>query len=205
MSNEQGMSTSPSPQPPLLSANPHPKRRLWLIWCAFAALLALSGTVIIFARVASGPHTPTTLPNAHYPAVNGIPCDVGEHMVYHIHIHISLYINGSASQIPGNIGIASNRSCYYWIHVHDTSGILHIESPTQKIYTLGNFLAIWSQVFPGLHYPAQLANIHEWSVYISGKAFSGDFRNIPLTTHMLITMGYHSPDITPDSVYNWPY
>jgi hypothetical protein len=106
-------------------------------------------------------------------------------------------------QIPANIGIASDQSCFYWIHVHDTSGVLHIEAPTQKIYTLGNFLNIWNTAFSQMNYPVQLATSAGWTVYVNGKSYTGDFGNIPLNAHTLITMGYNSPNITPDITYNW--
>ncbi|WP_136625277.1 hypothetical protein [Dictyobacter kobayashii] len=57
-----------------------------------------------------------------------------------------MYINGQPVQVPQNVGIASDQSCIYWLHTHDTSGIIHIESPTQKTYTLGNFTQLWGSV-----------------------------------------------------------
>jgi hypothetical protein len=145
----------------------------------------------------------TAVNSAAYPTIDGVSCDKEEQLAYHIHAHLSLYMNGSPVQLPANIGIASDQSCIYWLHVHDTSGVVHIEAPTQKIYTLGTFFHIWGQAFPQMQYPVELESTNDWQVYVNGKLYTGDFHNIPLTAHTLITMAYKSPGITPDTTYNW--
>ncbi|HLH60485.1 MAG TPA: hypothetical protein VKV20_02280 [Ktedonobacteraceae bacterium] len=144
-----------------------------------------------------------TVVNSAYPPVDNIYCDALEQTVYHIHAHLSIYINGSLSPIPANMGIASDGSCYYWLHTHDTTGVIHIESPTQKDYTLGNFFDEWSTHFSSLGFPTQLASTAGWQVWVNGKPYSGDFHNITLTAHELITLAYNSPGVKPDTVYAW--
>jgi hypothetical protein len=144
-----------------------------------------------------------TSDNAAYAPIDNIACEQFEQLAYHIHVHLSLYMNGAPVEMPANIGIASDNSCIYWLHVHKTDGIIHIEAPTQKIYTLGNFFHLWSQRFPQLRYPAELDSMSDWQVFVNGKPYTGDFHAIPLTAHTLITMGYKSPGITPDTTYNW--
>jgi hypothetical protein len=148
------------------------------------------------------PQTETPV-NPAYPAVDGISCNALEQTVYHIHAHLSIYINGSLSQLPQYVGIASDGSCYYWLHTHDTTGVVHIESPTQKDYSLGNFFDEWSQRFSTLGYPPELDFTSGWQIWINGKPYSGNFRNIPLTAHELITMAYNSPNVKPDTTYAW--
>ena len=118
-----------------------------------------------------------------------------------MHAHLAIYINGKAVPVSEAIGITSR--CIYWLHTHDTSGVIHIESPTQKTYTLGNFLDLWQQQFSQLHYPAQLDQSTGWQVYVNGKLNTGSFRSIPLNTHVLITLAYQSPGIKPDTVFKW--
>lgn len=144
-----------------------------------------------------------TSANPLYPSVNGISCDSSEQLAYHIHAHLSIYINGQQVQVPQSIGIPSDSSCFYWLHTHDTSGIIHIESPKTKTYALGDFFQVWHGRFPELQYPAQLSQTDGWTVYVNGKQYNGDINSVPLNAHALITLAYNSPGIKPDTTYNW--
>ncbi|HLI09790.1 MAG TPA: hypothetical protein VKV40_24735 [Ktedonobacteraceae bacterium] len=174
--------------------------------CILAAVVVgggLIGGIIAYNNLNSASSTAVTSDNPAYPVIDGIACQAGEQLAYHIHAHVSIYINGKLSQIPQYVGIASDGSCYYWLHTHDTSGVIHIESPTQKNYTLGNFLDEWSQQFSSLGYPSELGLTSGWQVWVNGKPYSGDFHNITLTAHELITLAYDSPGVKPDTTYAW--
>lgn len=145
-------------------------------------------------------NAPSTAPGA---PVDGIACDQQEQTIVHYHAHVSIYINGSPVAISQGVGIATNSSCFYWMHTHDTSGVVHIEAPNQQPYTLGNFFHIWSQQFPQLQYPLQLDNANGWKVYVDGKPYNGDFHTIVLKSHMLVTLAYNSPKAQPDTIFNW--
>jgi hypothetical protein len=184
------------------------QRRRTILIGAIAAVLVIVGVSAFFLY--RGPSSSTqaaasndTTANSLYAAVDGVSCDQGEHTDFHVHAHLSLYINGSQVQVPQSIGIAPDQSCYYWVHTHDTSGVIHIEAPGQDNYKLGTFFKIWSQRFPQLGYPAQLDSISDWQVYVNGKPYTGDFRQITLDAHTLITMAYKTPNVKPDTVYNW--
>lgn len=141
------------------------------------------------------------------PVIDNIGCYANEGSVLHYHVHVSITINGTAAPIPAQIGIPQtsdpNNACLYWIHTHDTTGVLHIESPVQRDFTFGNFLHIWHQQFAQLQYPLQLDSSSGWTVYVNGQPYTGDFYNLKMTPHMLITMGYQSPGIQPETTYNW--
>jgi len=64
---------------------------------------------------------------------------------YHIHPHLQIVINGQAHEVPANIGIENN--CLHPIHTHDNSGIIHIESPEKRDFTLGDFFTVWGKTF----------------------------------------------------------
>jgi hypothetical protein len=66
-----------------------------------------------------------------------------EQAVFHIHAHLSFFLDGQAVAIPQGIGIAPDSSCFYWLHMHDASGVIHIEAPANRTFTFGNFLDIW--------------------------------------------------------------
>src|SRR5215472_2612772 len=101
-------------------------KRTQTVLVSVIAVVVIVGAIIgIFAFVnshngtAQGQNTTaasTSVNSAAYPTIDGISCDQQEQLAYHIHVHISIYMNGSPVQIPANIGIASDQSCYYWIH-----------------------------------------------------------------------------------------
>ncbi|WP_052889793.1 hypothetical protein [Thermogemmatispora carboxidivorans] len=141
--------------------------------------------------------------DAAYPPVDQVYCDASEQVAVHYHAHLSIYINGQPVQLPANTGIASD--CIYWLHTHDTTGVIHIEAPQNERFTLGQFFDIWKNEFAelGSGFPSQLDQASGWSVYVDGKPYQGDFHSLQLQAHELITLAYNSPHVQPDTVYNW--
>ena len=79
--------------------------------------------------------------------IQGIFCNA---MVetYHVHTHVSLFLNGQQLALPSSIGSANptpTDHCYYAIHTHDRSGKVHVEAPAPGLFTLGQLFAIWGQ------------------------------------------------------------
>ena len=193
------------------------RKRIMIVGAIVAAMLVLS-IVGYFVYTGYVHHTTGSKPSAtatvalvdpNYPPVDAVPCDALEQTVNHYHAHVSYYINGSQVFPPANIGIAGsnpyNPSCYYWLHTHAADGIIHIEAPAKRTFTLGNFFDIWGQKFSTLKYPAELDQPGGpgWQIYVNGKLVSGDFHNIVLQSHMLITLAYNSPNVKPDTSYAW--
>ena len=160
-------------------------------------VLAVAGLVYL---VVAQSQTPA---NAAYPVVDNISCQSTEQGGTHIHAHVTMYVNGTKTPIPANVGIAPDSSCLYWLHTHDDSGVIHIEAPEGVSATFGNFLDIWGQRFQQVGYPSQLSDATGWQVYVNGKPFRGNFHTIPLQSHTLITLAYNSPGIQPDTTYTW--
>lgn len=153
--------------------------------------------------------------------VDGIQCQGMETVAYHIHAHLTLYQNGAPVPLPANIGIPTGSNipggtCYYWLHVHDTTGVVHVESPTTQNYTLGQFLDVWqktaqldaqgggaspvSDAFVRALRAASPSDIH---VYVGDKLVS-DYASITLTAHELITIELGAPLQPPTTTYAFP-
>jgi hypothetical protein len=178
------------------------KRRRITIIGVVAAVVLVVGFIITYVVYAQNqPQTPQVV-NPQYPPVDNIYCDQQEQLAFHIHAHLTIYMNGQAVPLPAQIGIAKDQSCLYWLHTHDTSGVIHMEAPANHSFTLGNFLNEWSTQFPTLNYPPQLDQIG-WQAYVNGKPYNGDFHKIPLQAHTLITLVDNSPHAVPDTTYNW--
>jgi hypothetical protein len=167
-------------------------------------LLALMG--FIFLRLQTTLNTYSA-----YPPINGVNCDAGQ-SAYHIHIHLTIYINGKRVTIPQNIGIASDSSCFYWMHTTTDDGIIHIEAP-QKLHNLAldDFLTIWHDGFAKLNFPPELTQSTGWKIYVNGQPFANIVTSpltteVPLATHDIVTLEYGTPDPKPDdaSTYQFP-
>lgn len=198
------------------------RRRRYLTFggVAVAVVVALAlGTVFVLSHsaAASGTHTQPATSSANAQstptsstsqalsplALDNIDCNGSEQLTYHVHAHLSLYINGRPVTVPAYVGIDNNNQCFYWLHTHDVTGVIHIEAPQQGTYTLGTFFHLWDQRFSQLGYPQQLNQTAGWKVYVNGQPYNGDFDSLALSPHMLITMAYNTPDAQPDTVYNW--
>ena len=91
--------------------------------------------------------------------VDGITADPVERVAFHVHVHLQIYVNGEQRTLPAGIGILAPRrtrrtvdgpfvvggAALYWVHTHDETGVVHIESPVQREFTLGDFFGIWGQ------------------------------------------------------------
>ncbi|GAC1413022.1 MAG: hypothetical protein NVSMB66_3790 [Candidatus Doudnabacteria bacterium] len=71
----------------------------------------------------------------------GLDALSAEGTVLHIHQHVDIVVDGKPVSLPGQVGIGS--SFISPLHTHDTTGIIHVESPTKKDFTLGQFFDEW--------------------------------------------------------------
>jgi len=113
--------------------------------------------------------------------VDGIRCDSMEGAVEHIHAHLKLTQGSHPFEVPAGIGIPQGSQCLYWLHTHSADGLLHIESPEKRTFTLGQFFDIWGQRLSR----TQAAGVraprgHTLRVVVNGKRWKGDPRAIPL-------------------------
>jgi len=131
--------------------------------------------------------------------IDGIICESLEGSAFHIHARLDIFINGQNYTLPALIGI--NDDCLYWMHTHDETGIIHIESPIQKNFTLGQFFDIWKQTLNNnqiLNYTSDTN--HPISVYVNGTKVSNgtNFRDINIHSHDVIALIYgKDPNVIP--------
>ena len=128
--------------------------------------------------------------------VDGVNCDVGEQLVYHVHAHLYILVDGKPQKVSEQIGIpAKFPPCFYWLHTHDTSGVIHIESPTQRTYKLGQFFDIWGMPLNRTDVAVYPVPSDGLTVFVDGQQFTDDPRNIELKAHteVVIELGQVVP------------
>ena len=153
------------------------------------------------------PHTLLASGSSSSLGIDNIRCEVLEHLTFHIHAHLDIFINGKPYIVPSQIGIIPNK-CLYWMHTHDDTGVIHIESPENRNFTLGQFFDIWNEKFNNTQIFDNIVSNNTnntLSVYVNGnKASSVDYRDIKLTSHDEIAIVYGKPPDTIPSIYHFP-
>lgn len=161
--------------------------------------------------------------------VDGIPCNpTMSEADYHIHVFVGILANGSLVALPDGMGmknpgadssgVTGTATCFYYLHTHDATGIVHVEDPstasrTTSLHTFGQFLDIWGQ-------PLTSSGLGPFSgsvkVYTSGAVYrgqgpqtvsnstyaqySGDPRNIALYGHEVIWIEIGPTFVAPQSL-----
>ena len=177
-------------------------------------VIALIGAIVYYGRPQPGPQP-----------VAGVPCDHLEQSQTHYHAALQIVYGGAVHNIPDNIGInmdsAGNISCYYWLHVHPANkNVIHIESPKNDTFTLGQFFEVWNSWSNAHGLGAQKLDATHVStitvqpdqkviVYIDlgdakgAQVFTGDPRTILLRSHEVITIEITPPEVTPPPAFTF--
>lgn len=133
------------------------------------------------------------------PSIDGIQCGAMEQLGYHIHTHLDIFVNSHQITVPSLIGITD--SCFYWLHTHDQSGIIHIESPVKKEFTLGQFIDIWGKkYYAGQIFSNTITDNKKLTTYINGDILRNgtDLKDIVFHPHDEIAIIYgKSPNFIP--------
>jgi len=136
------------------------------------------------------------------PTLDGIPCERGERLEYHVHAHLALFVEGEQLEVPPNIGIKGG--CIYWLHTHDASGIIHVEAPSQHQFTLDQFFRIWGKPLSSMALlDRQTDASHQIRAFVNGEPFPGDPAEIPLEKHTVIVIQY-GPPFSPPPPFDFP-
>jgi hypothetical protein len=140
-------------------------------------------------------------------SVDGVQCLGAEQLLFHIHAHLTVFVNGHARRIPYGIGIPGGQvqqtpagayvgggSCFYWLHTHAADGIIHIESPVQRTYTLGDLFDIWGQTLNSTRVGPAAGRV---TAIYNGRLYLASPRDIPLTAHAQIQLDVGRPLVGP--------
>jgi len=119
----------------------------------------------------------------------------------HIHMHLDIFVDGKAVTVPQSIGIASDGSFLAELHTHDTSGIIHFESPKQTTFTLGQFFDDWGVYFTKSCI-GNLCNSGDKAlqVFVNGKPISSDPTKLAFSEHQEIVVAYGTQKDLPSPI-----
>jgi len=145
-------------------------------------------------------------------SVDGIRCQRNERLVNHHHVHLTLFVDGKARLLPASIGIlppidvsgtksgqfvVTPENCFSWLSTHFPDGILHVETPVKRSFTLGEFFDVWGQPLSRARVgPAQ----GKVTAIVNGSVWTGDPRQIPLNSHWQVQLEVGSPLVAPEKI-----
>jgi len=135
--------------------------------------------------------------------IDGIRCDQSEGAVFHIHQHLTILDHGRPVEVPNDVGRPVLGACLYWLHTHTPDGIIHVESPVMRNFTLGNFFDIWGQPLAATAVGPARCKKGALRVYVDGNRYTGDPRQIELTLHADIVLEAGPPYRVPAPFTDW--
>jgi hypothetical protein len=131
----------------------------------------------------------------------GVECEAGERLDYHVHAHLDIIIEGQVTEISGNTGI--RPECLFWLHTHSPNGILHVEAPEERDFTLGQFFAVWEQPLSATQILDRTTdNTHQIQATVNGEPWSGNPADIRLDDKTSIVIQYGPPFVPPPE-FDW--
>jgi hypothetical protein len=195
-------------------------------WPVFAAASVAIGIVVVVVALAT--NRPASAPTGTVPGIqtgappwspdnvnlrvrleaDGLQVLTAEGQVQHTHQHLDLFVDGQRVAIPPDIGIDRVNLILSPIHTHDATGIIHVESPIVREFTLGEFFDVW-----GVRFDAHCiggvcdGSGRVLSVYRNGQPVTGDPRSIVLDAHEEIVVAIGTSTQLPSPIpssYGFP-
>jgi len=165
--------------------------------------LLVGGTRPAAGTTASAPPwpAPTALSERAHDA--GLRNVWGEPLAEHVHTHLTILDGDEPVTVPANVGHSDRERFAAQLHTHDTSGILHVESPTRETFTLGQFFDEWGVPLTAWH----VGGLHgELTVWVDGRRSIGDPRSIALTNRREIVLDVTTIGEVPHrpAPFDWP-
>ncbi len=171
----------------------------------------------------TGMFTPTegdTASGGQGQPVDGITCDTTMSGNYHVHVYLGLYVNGQQVALPAGVGMenpgppgsgggppgfVNAATCFYHIHTHDQSGVVHIEDPdpsnvpiTGTLYTLKNLFDEWGITVSANQFGPFSGPVR---VFTSGQVYRGNDTGTNFTTEAS-DLTYWGSDATTVPIYS---
>jgi hypothetical protein len=132
---------------------------------------------------------------------SGLDALTMEGTVLHHHEHLDLYLNGRKVVVPAFVGIDQQAGFLTELHTHDASGIIHVESPVQRTFALGQFFCEW-----GVKLNANCLGPYRGKLawWVDGKRMHGDPAQLSLRQHQEIVIAAGTPPVNVPASYSFP-
>jgi hypothetical protein len=142
--------------------------------------------------------------------VDGIQCEPMAQLAYTSYAHLQVYVDGHSRAVPGGIGLVgpqpklssnglsySAATCMYWLHTRAADGLIEVQSPVSRRFTLGDLFAIWNQPLSSRRVARARGAV---TATLDGVRWHGNPGTIPLTEHADIQLAVGEPVPAPQPV-----
>jgi hypothetical protein len=165
--------------------------------------LLVGGTSPSGGTTASAPPWPAPTDLSERADAAGLRNVWGERLAEHVHTHLTILDGDERVTVPANIGHSDRERFAAQLHTHDTSGILHVESPTRESFTLGQFFDEWGVPLTAWHVGGLRG---ELTVWVDGRRYLGDPRSIDLANRREIVLDVTTIGEVPrrPAAFEWP-
>jgi putative peptide zinc metalloprotease protein len=206
-------------------ARPKRRNRVRLVAASGTAAILAMGSVFIAYGVPSGFPQPDPVRRSGAPsqltlwppershlrdrlAELGFPVLSQEALAFHTHQHLDVFVHGNRVSVPGEIGIDTEEGFITVLHTHAADGVIHVEAPQRRTFTLGQFFRVW-----GVRLSSKCLGTYcgggdeRVRVFVNGRIVRGNPDDIVLrdTEQIVVTFGSREelPSPIPSS-YSWP-
>jgi hypothetical protein len=123
-----------------------------------------------------------------------------EALAFHIHQHLDLYVKGKKVVLPAGVGFTADGRITE-LHTHDTSGLIHVESPIDRPYSLGQLFGEWGVWLSANRIGDARGKVQWW---VNGKKRPGNPANLALKSHQQIVVALGQPPLVIPKSYKFP-
>jgi hypothetical protein len=136
-----------------------------------------------------------------------LPYDPRERV--HRHTHLDLFVDGKRRTVPAGVGLDQTDTPVSPVHTHNPDGIVHVESPVDRAYSLAEFFAVWGLRTTGGclggYCPTGDRALH---VFVNGSEVAPDLAAVKIVDKREITVSYGTTDEVrknvPTGFTDWP-
>jgi hypothetical protein len=155
----------------------------------------------------------------------GLELQTREFFFLHVHAHLDVFVNGELVGIPGGIGVlitdpgvqsgevngapayggieVCEEPCISPVHTHDNTGVIHTESPENRLNHLGQFFTEWDVQLDEECVGGYCEPEASIAVYVDGEPYEENPADIELSDLRQITIVIGTPPAEVPSSYDW--
>ena len=133
----------------------------------------------------------------------GLEPERKESLIFHVHAHLDVFVNGERVEVPAGIGInisdpgvqhgtlddgsdayggikLCDEPCISPVHTHDNTGVVHTESAFHQLNRLGQFFTEWGVRLDESCVGGYCKPDTSIAVYVDGEQYDGNPADIEL-------------------------